>query len=276
MGWRSCWAHAMSCKVSAVGSCGGAPGADQLGACFPSQTYKDLIIRGWRRSGKYLYKPDMAATCCPQYTIRCVHLAPSRRSRLARANLPAAPAWTQKPSRPPNPNASSSTVSTTLSWKAGAKGAWAGVDSRAIQLPKPLLRTSQLRFPLPLSPAPPPQSPNEQSDPTPSSPEPSRSRSTPPHSRLWTTTRTTETFSLPLPRSGASLRLELLLSLRSRRDLERRRANLELGRGRGSGRRRQRRRPGPRLLTLRTWSTSSTSPSGAEALQKSRSSIGSR
>ncbi|KAF7635545.1 Arginyl-tRNA--protein transferase 1 [Meloidogyne graminicola] len=26
--------------------------------------------RGWRRSGKYLYKPLMEKTCCPQYTIR--------------------------------------------------------------------------------------------------------------------------------------------------------------------------------------------------------------
>jgi len=26
--------------------------------------------RGWRRSGKYVYHPDMARTCCPQYTIR--------------------------------------------------------------------------------------------------------------------------------------------------------------------------------------------------------------
>ncbi|ORY90158.1 arginine-tRNA-protein transferase [Leucosporidium creatinivorum] len=33
------------------------------------QTYKALIDVGWRRSGSYLYKPDMRATCCPQYTI---------------------------------------------------------------------------------------------------------------------------------------------------------------------------------------------------------------
>ncbi|XP_050021883.1 arginyl-tRNA--protein transferase 1 isoform X6 [Alexandromys fortis] len=35
------------------------------------QDYQDLIDRGWRRSGKYLYKPVMNKTCCPQYTIRC-------------------------------------------------------------------------------------------------------------------------------------------------------------------------------------------------------------
>uniref|UniRef100_A0A9J7X3S9 Arginyl-tRNA--protein transferase 1 n=1 Tax=Cyprinus carpio carpio TaxID=630221 RepID=A0A9J7X3S9_CYPCA len=35
------------------------------------QDYQDLIDRGWRRSGKYVYKPTMNKTCCPQYTIRC-------------------------------------------------------------------------------------------------------------------------------------------------------------------------------------------------------------
>uniref|UniRef100_A0A6Q2XDF8 Arginyl-tRNA--protein transferase 1 n=1 Tax=Esox lucius TaxID=8010 RepID=A0A6Q2XDF8_ESOLU len=34
------------------------------------QDYQDLIDRGWRRSGKYVYKPIMNKTCCPQYTIR--------------------------------------------------------------------------------------------------------------------------------------------------------------------------------------------------------------
>ncbi|XP_015280885.1 PREDICTED: arginyl-tRNA--protein transferase 1 isoform X3 [Gekko japonicus] len=36
-----------------------------------AQDYQDLIDRGWRRSGKYVYKPIMNQTCCPQYTIRC-------------------------------------------------------------------------------------------------------------------------------------------------------------------------------------------------------------
>uniref|UniRef100_A0A674PBI2 Arginyl-tRNA--protein transferase 1 n=1 Tax=Takifugu rubripes TaxID=31033 RepID=A0A674PBI2_TAKRU len=35
------------------------------------QDYQDLIDRGWRRSGKYVYKPTMDKTCCPQYAIRC-------------------------------------------------------------------------------------------------------------------------------------------------------------------------------------------------------------
>uniref|UniRef100_A0A1I8EID0 Arginyl-tRNA--protein transferase 1 n=3 Tax=Wuchereria bancrofti TaxID=6293 RepID=A0A1I8EID0_WUCBA len=32
--------------------------------------YNELLDRGIRRSGKYLYKPMIANTCCPQYTIR--------------------------------------------------------------------------------------------------------------------------------------------------------------------------------------------------------------
>ena len=35
------------------------------------EDYQDLIDRGWRRSGKYCYKPAMDRTCCPLYTIRC-------------------------------------------------------------------------------------------------------------------------------------------------------------------------------------------------------------
>ncbi|KAH8922340.1 arginine-tRNA--protein transferase 1 [Atractiella rhizophila] len=34
------------------------------------QMYQSLIDRGWRRSGHYLYHPDMDRTCCPQYAIR--------------------------------------------------------------------------------------------------------------------------------------------------------------------------------------------------------------
>ena len=37
-----------------------------------SKDYQDLIDRGWRRSGKYCYKPMLRETCCPQYTIRCL------------------------------------------------------------------------------------------------------------------------------------------------------------------------------------------------------------
>ncbi|KAK5611480.1 hypothetical protein CRENBAI_016051 [Crenichthys baileyi] len=44
------------------------------------QDYQYLIDRGWRRSGKYVYKPIMKKTCCPQYTIRChaMKFQPSR------------------------------------------------------------------------------------------------------------------------------------------------------------------------------------------------------
>lgn len=45
--------------------------------------YKLLIDRGWRRSGKYLYKPNMRDTCCPQYTIRlrATEFRPSKSQR---------------------------------------------------------------------------------------------------------------------------------------------------------------------------------------------------
>jgi len=44
------------------------------------QAYQDMLDRGWRRSGKYCYKPTMEKTCCPQYTIRCdtLQFHPSR------------------------------------------------------------------------------------------------------------------------------------------------------------------------------------------------------
>jgi len=34
------------------------------------QAYQDLIDVGWRRSGHYVYKPDLSRMCCPLYTIR--------------------------------------------------------------------------------------------------------------------------------------------------------------------------------------------------------------
>ena len=47
------------------------------------QDYQDLVNRGWRRSGKYLYKPIMNRTCCPPYAIRCeaLRFRPSRSQR---------------------------------------------------------------------------------------------------------------------------------------------------------------------------------------------------
>ncbi|ETN43200.1 uncharacterized protein HMPREF1541_02359 [Cyphellophora europaea CBS 101466] len=32
--------------------------------------YQELMDRGWRRSGKLYYKPDLSRSCCPPYTIR--------------------------------------------------------------------------------------------------------------------------------------------------------------------------------------------------------------
>ena len=32
--------------------------------------YESMMLIGWRRSGKYFYKPCLYETCCPQYTIR--------------------------------------------------------------------------------------------------------------------------------------------------------------------------------------------------------------
>ncbi|XP_015225493.1 PREDICTED: arginyl-tRNA--protein transferase 1 isoform X2 [Cyprinodon variegatus] len=66
------------------------------------QDYQDLIDRGWRRSGKYVYKPIMKKTCCPQYTIRChaLKFQPSKSHKkilkkmskfISNGELPAAP-----------------------------------------------------------------------------------------------------------------------------------------------------------------------------------------
>ena len=32
--------------------------------------YWELLERGWRRSGQYIYKPSMRQTCCPLYPIK--------------------------------------------------------------------------------------------------------------------------------------------------------------------------------------------------------------
>ena len=56
------------------GYCKSPKGAKSWGAWahqLTCQVYQDLIDRGWRRSGKYCYKPLMHETCCPMYTIRC-------------------------------------------------------------------------------------------------------------------------------------------------------------------------------------------------------------
>ena len=37
---------------------------------LPLAALQELLNRGWRRSGCWLYKPDLRETCCPPYTIR--------------------------------------------------------------------------------------------------------------------------------------------------------------------------------------------------------------
>lgn len=54
------------------------------------EDYRDLIDRGWRRCGKYCYKPIMDRTCCPMYAIRCeatqFRLSKSQKKVLKRMN----------------------------------------------------------------------------------------------------------------------------------------------------------------------------------------------
>jgi arginine-tRNA-protein transferase len=37
---------------------------------MPIELYGELLDKGFRRSGTFLYRPDLANSCCPQYTIR--------------------------------------------------------------------------------------------------------------------------------------------------------------------------------------------------------------
>ncbi|XP_075279977.1 arginyl-tRNA--protein transferase 1 isoform X7 [Opisthocomus hoazin] len=63
------WKEGYRCGYCA--SEGGKVSAGMWAHSMTVQDYQDLIDRGWRRSGKYVYKPIMNQTCCPQYTIRC-------------------------------------------------------------------------------------------------------------------------------------------------------------------------------------------------------------
>jgi len=58
---------------TSCGYCGGRDTSRMVGMWGHSLTpsdYGDLLDRGWRRGGRWLYQPDMDRTCCPQYTIR--------------------------------------------------------------------------------------------------------------------------------------------------------------------------------------------------------------
>ncbi|KAF9147361.1 Arginyl-tRNA--protein transferase 1 [Linnemannia schmuckeri] len=60
-------------NVSSCGYCKSTGGSRTYGMSAHIMTCKDyqlLINRGWRRSGRYLYKPNLRDSCCPQYTIR--------------------------------------------------------------------------------------------------------------------------------------------------------------------------------------------------------------
>ena len=66
--------HKNGPKGRKCGYCGSTDGKVSNGMWahyLTCEDYQDLIDRGWRRSGKYCYKPIMDRTCSPQYTIRC-------------------------------------------------------------------------------------------------------------------------------------------------------------------------------------------------------------
>lgn len=82
------------------------------------EDYQDLIDRGWRRSGKYCYKPVMNTTCCPLYTIRCeatkFRLSKSQKTVLKRMNdflLYGKKEKQQKSDAPPTASSGKPTVS---------------------------------------------------------------------------------------------------------------------------------------------------------------------
>lgn len=63
------------CKRTDNGSVPRVPGLKSRIYCFhvhsmPVETYGKLMEIGFRRSGKFMYKPDIRNSCCPQYTIR--------------------------------------------------------------------------------------------------------------------------------------------------------------------------------------------------------------
>lgn len=51
--------------------------------------YQNLIDQGWRRSGDYIYKPDLLRTCCPQIPIRLAahEYKPTKGHKRALSNL---------------------------------------------------------------------------------------------------------------------------------------------------------------------------------------------
>ncbi|GJJ78040.1 arginyl-tRNA---protein transferase [Entomortierella parvispora] len=73
-------------SVASCGYCGSENSTHVFGAFayrLASQDYQDLLDRGWRRFGLYLYKPNVRDSCCKQYTIRldASKFAPSKGQR---------------------------------------------------------------------------------------------------------------------------------------------------------------------------------------------------
>eukprot|EP00873_Tetraselmis_striata_P022517 jgi/Tetstr1/442781/TSEL_030865.t1 len=75
---------------SSCGYCGSADGSASHGMWafrLGEAEYGALLDRGWRRAGCWLYKPDLGASCCQQYTIRLdatAHVASKGQRRLLR------------------------------------------------------------------------------------------------------------------------------------------------------------------------------------------------
>ncbi|KAG0045203.1 Arginyl-tRNA--protein transferase 1 [Gryganskiella cystojenkinii] len=79
--------------IASCGYCGSENSSHVYGAFaykLTSQDYQDLLDRGWRRFGLYLYKPNPRDSCCKQYTIRldANKFAPTKGQRrtIARVN----------------------------------------------------------------------------------------------------------------------------------------------------------------------------------------------
>ncbi|KAJ3272171.1 Arginyl-tRNA--protein transferase 1 [Terramyces sp. JEL0728] len=51
-----------------------------LGFNLSPGNYQVMIDKGWRRSGNYVYKPNIGSTCCPQYSIKlnCLEFEPTK------------------------------------------------------------------------------------------------------------------------------------------------------------------------------------------------------
>lgn len=87
---------------SRCGYCGKKDSSSAFGAWMYSLSvddYEAMVFRGWRRSGHYCYRPDLAASCCPPFVIRlrAEDYRPSSTqkrvlSRLRRAEAPKAAA----------------------------------------------------------------------------------------------------------------------------------------------------------------------------------------